>query len=71
MSPRGFYSKEMITPYFTSSKYIDSDEGKEVLDNYISIENRLRSILNYPRKIWFELLMTVGILAVPSQDENN
>ena len=70
MSPRGFYSKEMITPYFTSSKYIDSDQGKEVLDNYVSIENRLRSILNYPRKIWFELLMAIGFLAGPNQGKD-
>ena len=70
MSPRGFYSKEMITPYFTSSKYIDSDEGKEVIDNYVSIENRLRSILNFPRKIWFELLMAIGFLAGPNQGKD-
>ena len=70
MSPRGFYSKEMITPYFTSKKYIDSDECQEVLDNYVSIENRLRSILNFPRKIWFELLMAIGILAGPNQGKD-
>ena len=70
MSPRGFYSKEMITPYFTSQRYIDSDQGKEVLDNYISIDNRLRSILNFPRKIWFELLMAIGFLAGPNQGKD-
>jgi hypothetical protein len=70
MSPRGFYSKEMITPYFTSKRYIDSDEGKEVLDNYVSIENRLRSILNFPRKIWFELLIAIGFLAGPNQGKD-
>jgi hypothetical protein len=70
MSPRGFYSKEMITPYFTSKRYIDSDEGKEVLDNYVSIDNRLRSILNFPRKIWFELLMAIGFLAGPNQGKD-
>jgi hypothetical protein len=70
MSPRGFYSKEMITPYFTSSKYINSDQGKEELDNYVSIENRLRSILNFPRKIWFELLIAIGFLAGPNQGKD-
>jgi hypothetical protein len=70
MSPRGFYSKEMITPYFTSKRYIDSDECQEVLDNYVSIENRLRSILNFPRKIWFELLIAIGFLAGPNQGKD-
>lgn len=70
MSPRGFYSKETITPYFTSHKYIDSDQGIEEIDNYMSIENRLRSILNFPRKIWFEILMAIGFLAGPNQGKD-
>ncbi len=71
MSPRGFYSKEMITPYFTSERYMNSDQGKEAIDQYISIENGLRSIIKYPQRLWLNLLIAVGILAVPSQDENN
>jgi hypothetical protein len=60
----------MITPYFTSKRYMDSDEGQEALDNYVSIENRLRSIFNYPRKIWFELLIAIGFLAGPNQGKD-
>jgi hypothetical protein len=70
MSPRGFYSKEVITPYFTSERYINSDQGKEDLDRYLSMESRLRSIIKYPQRLWLNLLIAVGILAVPSQDEN-
>jgi hypothetical protein len=70
MSPRGFYSKEMITPYFTSHDYINSNQGKEDLDRYMSMENRLRSIIKYPQKLWLKLLMAVGFLASPNQDKN-
>ena len=70
MSPRGFYSKEFVNPHFTSEKYLNSDQHKAEIDSYISMENRLRSIFNYPRKIWFELLMAIGFLAGPNQGKD-
>jgi hypothetical protein len=65
MSPRGFYSKEFITPYFTSDRYINSDEGKEAMDEYLSIENKIKAILKYPQKIWLKILTAIGFLESP------
>lgn len=65
MSPRGFFSKEMITPYFTSERYVNSDQGKQGIDYYISIENKAKATLKYPQKIWFRILTAIGLLASP------
>lgn len=70
MSPRGFYSREMITPYFTSQKYLNSNQGKEDLDRYMSMESRAMSILRYPRILWFNLLIAIGFLAGPNQGKD-
>ena len=70
MSPRGFYSKEMMTPHFTSERYINSDQGKEEIDQYMSIENKVMSIIRYPRILWFNLLMAIGFLAAPNQGKD-
>jgi len=66
MSPRGYYTKEFISPYFTSEKYIESDQHKAEVEHYITMENRLRSFFGYPRKlamrVWIAILVWSGYI---------
>lgn len=51
MSPRGFYSKEFITPYFTSAKYLKSDQAKVDANTMAKIDKRFASLIRYPGTI--------------------
>jgi hypothetical protein len=70
MTPRGFFSKEYISPYFTSEKYIESDQHKKEVDSYIAMENRLRSWFGYPRFLWIKGLTALGYLAKPDDKQD-
>ena len=66
MSPRGYYSKEYINPYFTSEKYINSPMHDQDIERVITMENRLRSWFGYPRKlamrVWIAILVWSGYI---------
>lgn len=70
MSPRGFFSKEFIAPYFTSEKYLESDQHKKEVDQYIAMENRLRSWFGYPRFLAIKVLTALGFLAKPDDKQD-
>jgi hypothetical protein len=57
MSPRGYYSKESINPYFTSEGYKYTEAYKAEVEAYTKFENRLRSLKKYPQKVVVWLLM--------------
>jgi hypothetical protein len=44
MSPRGFYSKELITPYFTSSEYKKTEQYKHEIELIARISNKISSL---------------------------
>jgi len=66
MSPRGFYSKELITPHFTSSEYLKSDQARVDADTMAKIDKTFGSLIRYPGTIakrsyiWF--LLKAGYL---------
>jgi hypothetical protein len=51
MSPRGFYTREMIHPHFTTKAYRESKEGKHEAAMEYAIENWFKGLLSLPRKI--------------------
>jgi hypothetical protein len=70
MSPRGFFSKESIHPYFTSEEYVNSDQHQRDIDSYIAMEKRLRSWFGYPRFLWIKGLTAIGFLAKPDDKQD-
>jgi hypothetical protein len=69
MSPRGYFTKEYINPYFTSEVYIDSPEHDHAIEYVYTMDNRLRSIVKYPRnyvkKVYYRFLSWLGYLKKP------
>lgn len=57
MSPRGYYSKEYIAPHFTSEGYKYTDQYKAEVEYITKWENRLRSLVKYPRKVYNRLMV--------------
>lgn len=51
MSPRGFYSRESISPYFTSEGYKHTERYVEDVKVYTTIVNRVKAFFSYPGKI--------------------
>jgi hypothetical protein len=70
MSPRGFYQREFISPYFTSEKYIGSDQHKAELDSIATMDKAIKVWLGYPRFLWIKGLMAIGLLAKPDVDQD-
>jgi hypothetical protein len=66
MSPRGFYSKELITPYFTSAKYKESDQAKKDAATMDRIDKRFASLIKYPgqiaKRFYIWILLKAGYL---------
>jgi hypothetical protein len=66
MSPRGYYTKEFISPYFTSEKYLASDQHQEELATMDRLEKKAEAILTYPakiaRKVWIAILIRLGYI---------
>jgi hypothetical protein len=51
MSPRGFYQREYISPHFTSSEYLKSDQAKVDADTMAKIDKTFASLIRYPGTI--------------------
>jgi hypothetical protein len=51
MSPRGFYTKEMIHPHFTTKAYRESDQYKSEIESMYTIAKWFDGLLSLPRKI--------------------
>jgi hypothetical protein len=66
MSPRGFYSKEFITPYFTSAKYLKSDQAKVDANTMAKIDRTFTSLIKYPgqiaKRFYIWILLKAGYL---------
>lgn len=60
----------MITPYFTSQEYLDSDQHKKDVDQYIVMRNKIKVWFGYPRFLWYKVLTAVGILAKPEESQD-
>ena len=66
MSPRGFYTKEYISPYFTSAKYKESDMAKEDAATMDRIDKTFASLIKYPgqiaKRLYIWILLKAGYL---------
>jgi hypothetical protein len=66
MSPRGFYQKEYIAPYFTSAKYKESDMAKEDAATMAKIDKTFDSLIKYPgqiaKRLYIWILLKAGYL---------
>jgi hypothetical protein len=66
MSPRGYYTKEFISPYFTSEKYLASEVHQEELATMDRLEKKAKAILTYPakiaKKVWIAILIRLGYI---------
>jgi hypothetical protein len=66
MSPRGFYTKEYISPYFTSSEYLKSDQAKVDAATMISIDKVFGKLIKYPgqiaKRLYIWILLKAGYL---------
>lgn len=66
MSPRGFYSKEFITPYFTSNAYLNSEQHKKELESMSIMYSRYMALKQYPakiaRRVWYWALVRAGYI---------
>jgi hypothetical protein len=66
MSPRGYHQREFISPYFTSEKYLASDQHQEELATMDRLEKKAEAILTYPakiaRKVWIAILIRLGYI---------
>jgi hypothetical protein len=66
MSPRGFYQREYISPHFTSSEYLKSDQYQEELKNMAKIDKRFDSLIKYPgiiaKRLYIWILLKAGYL---------
>ena len=51
MSPRGFYTKEYISPHFTSSEYLKSEQAKKDADTMINIDRIFVNLIKCPGTI--------------------
>ena len=51
MSPRGFYTKELVNPHFTTRSYMESDQYKSEVEAMHTIEVWFKGLLSLPRKI--------------------
>jgi len=60
MSPRGYWSKEYIAPYFTSEEYKYTEAYQHEVEFYTSTTNRLRSIIKYPRKVYNRFMVWIA-----------
>jgi hypothetical protein len=66
MSPRGFYQKEYIAPYFTSSEYLKSDKAKDDAVTMYKIDKTFASLVKYPgqiaKRLYIWILLKAGYL---------
>lgn len=66
MSPRGFYQRESISPYFTSDLYKSSDHYKDDIATMDRLEKKAEAIFKYPgklaKKVWKKLMVWLGYL---------
>jgi hypothetical protein len=66
MSPRGFYTKEYISPHFTSSEYLKSDQAKVDAATMISIDKGFGKLIKYPgqiaKRLYIWILLKAGYL---------
>lgn len=66
MSPRGFYQRESIHPYFTTTEYIESEAGKKEMATMDKLEKKAEAIFMYPAKlakrVWYWILFKTGYL---------
>jgi hypothetical protein len=66
MSPRGFYTKELITPYFTSSEYLNSKQAKDDAATMVKIDKTFDSLIKYPgqiaKRFYIWILLRAGYL---------
>jgi hypothetical protein len=70
MSPRGFFGKESLHPYFTTEEYLNSDQHKAEVDSYIAMEKMIKVWFGYPRFLWYKGLTALGILAKPEDNKD-
>lgn len=66
MSPRGFHQREYISPYFTSEKYLSSEEHDHDIATMERIETKFNRFVKYPgklaRRVWYRILVWLGYL---------
>jgi hypothetical protein len=66
MSPRGFYTKEYMSPHFTSSEYLKSDQAKVDAATMISIDKVFGKLIKYPgqiaKRLYIWILLKAGYL---------
>jgi hypothetical protein len=66
MSPRGYFTKEYINPYFTSERYIASEEHEHAITTMGNIDKKVGYLITYPAKIakrvWVWILIQTGYL---------
>jgi hypothetical protein len=66
MSPRGFYTKEYISPHFTSSEYLKSEQAKDDAATMYKIDRVFASLIKYPgqiaKRLYIWILLKAGYL---------
>jgi hypothetical protein len=66
MSPRGFYQKEYVSPYFTSSEYLKSNQAKDDAATMVKIDKIFDSLIKYPgqiaKRFYIWILLKAGYL---------
>jgi hypothetical protein len=71
MSPRGFYTKEYISPHFTSSEYLKSDQAKVDANTMAKIDRQFASLIKYPGQIAKRFYIWILLRAGYLKDINN
>ncbi len=66
MSPRGFYQREYISPHFTSSEYLTSEQARVDEATMDKIDKTFASLVRYPgqiaKRLYIWALLKAGYL---------
>jgi hypothetical protein len=66
MSPRGFYQRESMQPFYSTEEYIQSDQGKSEYATMDRLEKKAEALFMYPakiaRRVWIWILFRLGHL---------
>ena len=68
--PMGFYTKESIHPFYTTEKYLESEQHDLEVESLYRFENRLRSWFRYPWFLVIKGLTAIGYLAKPDDKQD-
>jgi hypothetical protein len=64
--PMGFYTKETFRPFYTTEKYLASDQGKQEAESIYTIEKKINGLIRYPamiiKMVWHKILVWSGYL---------